>query len=142
MKTSHLIRIVFPVAMISVAATLPSQAQTTGQALTNGSFETQSPQLTTSGKVAGGFSTVTGWADTSAPTSSENSGVQGSSNSNSAVAKPQSGSFFAFEKGGDPGAFQITGTTLAAGEQVTLTWYSLNSYQAPVQDVKILSASA
>ena len=141
MKVSPLIRTLFPVAMISVAAALPCRAGMLANALANSSFETQNPQLATNGKVQTGFATLTSWANTGTPPGTgENSGIQGSGNTTTEPA--ESGSFFIFEDGSNPGAFQITGTTLNAGDQLTLTWYAENSYGTPVQAVSLLSASS
>ena len=136
MKRLVITRLLLPVAIISVAAAVPARAQ---NLLTNGSFETQNPQLATTGKV-NGFATLTGWASTGGTPA--DSGIQGNANnSGSAIQKAEDGSFFVYEEGSDPGIFQITGTKLVAGETLTLSWYSLNSYQAPIQDVTLLAAA-
>ena len=140
MKFLPLIRILLPATLISVAAAVPSRAAMLTNVLTNGDFEVQNPQLATNGKTNTGFATLTGWADTTTPTGNPDSGIQG--NGSSAGQQSQSGTYFIFEQGSQPGAFQITGTTLNAGDQLSLTWYAYNSYQNPVQQVSLLSATS
>ena len=143
-KILPLTRILFSVATLSVAAALPSQAQTTPQALTNGDFETQSTQLTANGQ-QGALSTLTGFQVIPGGTVT-NSGVQYGTakpaNTGGAGQVAESGNSFVYEKGGDSGIFQITGSVLAANEQVTLTWYAANSYQNPIQRVNILTEAS
>ena len=151
MKVPHLLRTLFPVAIISVAAALPAHAQMIANALTNGDFETNTAGT---GQVKTGFSGhVTGFSDISTPgaTQTENSGVQygpaktGNPGGSGLIA--ESGNYFLFLQGGDPGAFQITGTTLTLGETITLTGYAADSYQAagtavPTLTVGILTAAS
>ena len=143
MKILPLTRILFSVATLSVAAALPSQAQMIANALTNGDFETQTTPLTTAGQ-KGAFSTLTGFQTIGGTVS--DSGVEYGTakpaNTGGAGQVAESGNSFVYEKGGDSGLFQITGTTLIAGEQLTLTWYTANSYQSPVQEVGILTAGS
>ena len=104
------------------------------------------------GAVKSGFSGhVTGFSDISTPGAAENSGVQygpaKAGNPGGAGLIAESGNYFLFLQGGDPGAFQITGTTLTLGETITLTGYAADSYQGagvavPTLTVGILTAGS
>ena len=150
MKVPRLIHTLFPVAMISVAAALPAHAQTIANALTNGDFETNTAGT---GQAKGFSGHVTGFSDISTPgaNQTENSGVQygpaKAGNPGGAGLIAESGNSFLFLQGGDPGAFQITSTTLTLGETITLTGYAADSYQAtgtavPNLTVGILTAAS
>jgi beta-galactosidase len=76
----------------------------------NPSFE-----LPGTGKISSGFSTVPGWAN--AGSTYANSGVENSPAS-------YAGSWHAFCKGSDSGAYQMLGYQMQAGDSITLTWWA------------------
>jgi beta-galactosidase len=95
---------------------------------TNPGFE-----LPGTGKIASGFATIPGWTD--AGSSYANSGVETSPASHG-------GSYHAFCKGSDSGAYQITNYQLQLNDQVTLTWWAEHTGGSggSTQSVSLLSA--
>jgi len=118
------------------------------QILVNGDFEDSAKAVGTD-KVTNGFAAIPGWKNVGG--TANDSGVQyGAAGDN--LNCSQAGSYFAFEKsddttgsdgsgaGANKGAYQITKTVLHAGDQLTLTWYAVNTNNNPTQNVSLLAA--
>jgi hypothetical protein len=103
---------------------------TTNQYMLNPDFEL--PGL---GKISSGFATIPGW--TNAGTTYTDSGVETS-------PAPHGGSYSAYCKGSDGGAYQIVNYQMNAGDTITLTWWAEHSGGAgtSTQAVSMLSAAA
>ncbi len=136
---NHCSLLVIAITVCLFGAARPAKAQL----LTNGSFEANASTIG-SGKVANGFGTITGWQNVG--TTASNSGVQYGS-VGTGLNNSESGNYFAFQdsddgSGANGGAFQLTNTVLEAGDQITLTWYAVNTYNAPIQNVDLLEGSS
>jgi hypothetical protein len=103
---------------------------TTNQSVLNPDFEL--PGL---GKISSGFATIPGWAN--AGTTYTDSGVETS-------PAPHGGSYSAYCKGSDSGAYQIVNYQMNAGDTITLTWWAEHSggTGTSTQAVSLVSASA
>jgi hypothetical protein len=129
--------------LVLVAGYLAQNDLARAQILVDGDFEGSAKPVGTD-KVATGFATIPGWKDIG--TAANNSGVQYGT-SGDALNNSQAGSYFAFQdsddgNGANRGAYQVTNTVLHAGDQVTLTWYAVNTTGTPTQNVNLLAAPA
>jgi len=90
-------------------------------------------ELPGTGKISSGFATIPGWADAGA--SYSNSGVENTPASHG-------GSYHAFCKGSDSGAYQIIGYQMRAGDTITLSWWAEHTggSDGSTQIVDLLSA--
>ena len=133
----------FPLLFAVVAIFLGHTAPVRAQILVNGDFEGSAKPVGMD-KVATGFATIPGWKDIG--TAANNSGVQYGAPGD-ALNNSQAGNYFAFQdsddgNGANRGAYQITNTVLHAGDQITLTWYAVNTTGTPTQNVNLLAAPA
>jgi hypothetical protein len=108
------------------------------QILTNGDFENTSNISIT------GFDNssdnVPGWRDANA-TGDTASGVD--PNGHNVSTYSNGGTEIAFSGSNDAfGGFQISGTTLSAGDSLTLTWAAINNYNGGGQVVSIISGTS
>ena len=75
-------------------------------------------ELPGTGKISTGFAAVTGWANAGATYT--DSGVE-------SAPAPHSGTYSAYCKGSDSGAYQIANYQMNAGDLITLTWWAEHS---------------
>lgn len=126
---------------ILAALTVCAQMErASGQGIANGGFETNTGGVTFSIKISSGFDAagndVAGWQNTGP--GNNNSGVDYAGDNGITT---HDGSVCAWSQGGNPGAYQITGHQLQAGDPVTLTWWAKSSYGGASQKVQLLSAT-
>jgi regulation of enolase protein 1 (concanavalin A-like superfamily) len=113
--------------ILTNVSTLPNQTVLT---VSNSGFE-----LPGTGKISSGFATIPGWAN--AGTSYTDSGVE-------TAPAPHSGSYSAYCKGSDSGAYQIVNYQINVGDTLTLTWWAEHSggSGSSTQAVSLVSAAA
>jgi len=101
-----------------------------GGTIANPGFE-----LPGTGKISSGFSTITGWANAGATYT--DSGVENTPGSHG-------GSYHAYCKGSDGGAYQIVNYPMKNGDTITLTWWAEHTGGAGTssQKVSLVSAAA
>lgn len=96
-------------------------------------------ELPATGKISAGWDVagandVPGWKDA------------GAGNGDSGIENPgshqHSGTWNAYARGGDPGAYQITTNTMAWGKKYTLTWWGSESWNNSVERTSFIRADA